>query len=129
MKRVLIVEDQTRDLHIAAGLARDAGFCTADARTSAMAAKLYLENGLRDEGPLPDAIILDLDLGYESGFELMRFWHSNPRLSSIPLIVWTVLGDEQSEICRLFKVSAYVSKLDDPAHLSKALGNLLRAAS
>jgi len=129
MKRLLIVEDQARDLHTAADLARSTGFSVVDARTSAMAAKVYLENGLRDEGTLPDAIILDLDLGYESGFELMRFWHGNPRLSSIPLIVWTVLGDEQREICRLFKVSAYVSKLEDPARLSEALGSLNGAVS
>jgi CheY-like chemotaxis protein len=126
MKRLLIVEDQAHDLHRAADLAQSMGFSVVDARASAMAARLYLENALRDEGPLPDAIILDLDLGYESGFELMRFWHGNPRLSPIPLIVWTVLGDEQREICRLFKVSAYVSKLDDIARLSEALSNLER---
>ena len=51
--------------------------------------------------PLPDLIILDLDLGYESGFELLRFWHRNSELSSIRLIVWTAMGEEQQHICRL----------------------------
>jgi CheY-like chemotaxis protein len=129
MTRLLIVEDQANDLRIAADLARSIGFSIVDARSSAMAAKVYLENGLQGEGPLPEAIILDLDLGYESGFELMRFWHSNPRLSKIPLIIWTVLGDNQREICRLFKVDAYVSKTEDPALLRAALSGLTRAAS
>ena len=99
------------------------------ARSSAMAAKMYLEKGLEEELPLPEAIVLDLDLGYESGFELLRFWHGRPRLAEIPMIVWTVLGDEQREICQLFKVTAYISKTDGVHLLKEALGGLERSVS
>lgn len=128
MTRLLIVEDNPNDLRIAAEVARSMGFTEVEARSSAMNAKLYLENRLQDEA-LPNAIILDLDLGYESGFELLRFWHGHPRLSRIPMIVWTVVGEEQREICELFKVEAYVSKSDGAARLREALGSLARAAS
>lgn len=129
MTRLLIVEDQPKDLRAAADVARSLGFTTIEARASAMAAKVFLEKGLEGENSLPEAIILDLDLGYESGFELMRFWHGNPRLSKIRLIVWTVMGDEQREICQLFKVDAYVSKLGDIGLLREALNGLEHAAS
>jgi len=129
MSRLLVVEDQPNDLRKATELARAAGFTEMEARTSALSAKVYLDKGLDQEIPLPEAIVLDLDLGYESGFELMRFWHGKPQLAKIPLIVWTVMGEEQREICRLFKVTAYVSKLDDGQELRAALGGLARSVS
>jgi hypothetical protein len=38
------------------------------------------------------------------------------------------MGEDQREICRLFKVTAYVSKLDDGQGLREALGGLERSA-
>lgn len=124
MSRILVVEDQPSDLQIAAQTARTAGIADVEARNTAQAAMLYLEKGLRSEHPLPDTIILDLDLGYESGYELLRYWHSSPELKRIPLIVWTILGEEQKEICNLFKVSDYVSKWEGAAALREALKKL-----
>jgi CheY-like chemotaxis protein len=128
MRRLLVVEDQPNDLRMATEAARSVGITDLEARSSAMAARVFLEKGLEGEHTLPDAIILDLDLGYESGFELMRLWHSKPQLAGIPLIVWTVLGEEQREICRLFKVTAFVSKQDGLMQLKEALGGLARSA-
>src|ERR1700752_2737195 len=110
MTRLLVVEDQPGDLQIAADLARSVGIAEIEARTSLHAARGYLEKVLRNEAPLPDGIVLDLDLGYESGYELLRFWHSTPDLRKIPMVVWTLLGEEQREICNLFRVDHYVSK-------------------
>ena len=73
--------------------------------------------------------MLDLDLGYESGFELLRFWHGNPQLAKIPVVVWTILGDQYREICEMFKVSAYIDKAAGIAPLRKALAELTRLAS
>lgn len=122
MKQVLIVEDQTSDLHVAADVAKSLGASTIEARVNATSAKAHLESALEGKQPLPDLIIVDLDLGYESGFELLRYWHGNPRLSQIRLIVWTVMGDEQQEICRLFKVSAVVHKGEGAVALKAAIG-------
>jgi DNA-binding response OmpR family regulator len=121
---VLIVEDHPSDLHMAAEAATASGFSAIEARGSAVMAKAYLEKALQGEQPLPDAIVLDLDLGYDSGFELLRFWHSNPDLSKIPLVVWTVLGEQYREICRMFKVSAYVCKGEDISVLQQVLSGL-----
>ena len=124
MKCLLLVDDQTNDLRIAADAARDLGITEVNAQTSVIRARQYLEKGLEGEVPLPDAIVLDLDLGYESGFELLRFWHSTPRLASIPVIVWSVLEREQ-ELCNLFKIRSFVSKWKGPAAFREALAELI----
>ena len=126
--KLLIVEDQATDLRIAAQAAEGSGFGEVDARSSAGAARLYLEKGLEGTGPMPDAIVLDLDLGYESGFELLRYWHSEPRLSSIPLVVWTVLGDQYRQICQMFKVQAYLDKGEGISTLRNELDGLAKRA-
>jgi CheY-like chemotaxis protein len=124
MTRLLLVEDQPKDLHIAEETARSIGISTIEARTSCQSAKAYLDKALEGEIPLPDGIVLDLDLGYESGYELLRYWHSTPRLAKIPLIVWTLLGEEQREICNLFKVNGYISKWEGVTAFREALGKL-----
>jgi CheY-like chemotaxis protein len=129
MKRLLIVEDQSADLRVAVDVVKSLGVPFVEARTSITAAKAYLESALDSENPLPDLIIVDLDLGYESGFELLRFWHGNPKLSNIHLIVWTVMGEEQREICRMFKVNAIVSKAEGAGALKRAIEPLAAAAS
>jgi DNA-binding response OmpR family regulator len=121
---LLLVEDQASDLKIAANTARAAGIAIIEAQTSLQGARDYLDKGLRGEIPLPDGIVLDLDLGYESGFELLRFWHSTPRLKSIPLLVWSILGQEQREICSLFKVSEFVSKWEGVTAFREALDRM-----
>jgi CheY-like chemotaxis protein len=129
MERLLIVEDQSADLRVAVDVVNSLGVSFIEARTSITAAKAYLEGGLDGNQPLPDLIILDLDLGYESGFELLRFWHGNPKLSNIPLIVWTVMGEEQRDICRMFKVNATVSKTEGAVALKRVIEPLAAAAS
>jgi CheY-like chemotaxis protein len=129
MKRLLIVEDQSADLRVAVDVVKSLGVPYVEARTSTTAAKVYLENTLKEKDALPDLIILDLDLGYESGFELLRFWHRNSELSSIRLIVWTAMGEEQQQICRLFKVNAIVNKAEGMAALKRAIEPLAEAAS
>jgi CheY-like chemotaxis protein len=127
--QVLIVEDQPYDLRIAAAAAQESGFSDVESRSSTTAAREFLENGLNGSDRLPDAIVLDLDLGYESGFELLRFWHSDPRLSKISVVVWTVLGEQYREICEMFKVSGYIDKGAGIGPLRNALGGLARLAS
>jgi len=127
--QVLIVEDQPNDLRIAVAAAHESGYSDVEARSSTTAAREFLEKALNVNGRLPDAIVLDLDLGYESGFELLRFWHSDPRLSKIAMIVWTVLGDQYREICEMFKVNGYLDKGAGIGPLRTALGGLAQLAS
>jgi CheY-like chemotaxis protein len=121
MNCLLVVEDQPSDLKVATDAAHSTGVSVVESQTTIGGARAFLEKGLRGEIPLPDGIVLDLDLGYESGFELLRFWHSTPRLKSIPVLVWTILGQEQREICSLFKVNEFVSKWEGKEAFQEAL--------
>lgn len=129
MENVLIVDDQASDARIVTDVVTSLGATNVVVRTSAGAAQVYLQSALDGKAPLPDLMVVDLDLGYESGFELLRFWHGNPKLASVQMVVWTVMGEEQQEICRLFKVHAVVSKLAGAAALKGALEPRARAAS
>jgi CheY-like chemotaxis protein len=123
VKTLLLVDDQPNDLRIATEAARDLGITEVSAQNSMMRARQYLEKALEGEVPLPDGIVLDLDLGYESGYELLRFWYSTPKLSAIPVLIWSVL-DREREICDLFKVKLFVSKWQGPNAFREALAQL-----
>ena len=109
MRELLVIDDTSGDLKKAAEIAESVGFDKIQTRSSMLAAASLLDEGLAGKATLPDAIVLDLDLGLDSGFELLRKWHSTPRLAQIPILVWSVL-DEHRELCELFKITSYVSK-------------------
>ena len=124
IQRLLLIENEAKDIRFATELARAAGIPHVEAKATLRGAMECLEKGLAGSEPLPEAIVLDLDLGYDSGYELIRFWHTTPRLSRIPLIVWSILGDEQREMCSLFKVNRYVGKWEGAVAFREALEKL-----
>lgn len=109
MSTLLIVEDDPNDLYAAAEMAEKLGF-SVEAKSTASSARAYLEAAIDNRGTSPDVVILDLDLGYDSGHELLRFWHKNRDRLNARVVVWTKLGKDQEEVCNLFKVDAVVSK-------------------
>lgn len=121
MKRILIVEDQPTDLRLATEVAQNMGFQEIEARTTTGDARARLNEGIEGKQELPDVILLDLDLGYESGYELLRFWYKNPQLETVRMVVWTVMGNEEREMCRLFGVHEFVPKWEGSAGLKKIL--------
>jgi len=124
MPLLLVLEDNPVDLRKAVDIGKRAGFNEVEVYGYASEAKAYLGKALSGDVPVPAGMIVDLDLGIESGFELMRFWHSTPRLKAIPLIVWTVMGEHQREICRLFGATHFISKDDDINILKDALAKI-----
>jgi CheY-like chemotaxis protein len=128
LKSLLLVDDRPNDLRIAAEAARDLGITEISTQTSAMKARLHLEKALEGEVPLPDGIVLDLDMGHDSGFELLRFWYSTPRLATIPVLIWSVM-DREKQICELFKVKSFVSKWEGPKALREELRSYRLRAS
>ena len=81
MEPLLVLEDNAEDLRIATDIALKAGFSDVLAQTSSKMAEVFLANAIEDRKPLPEAMILDLDLGGESGIELLRFF---TRIGSFP---------------------------------------------
>ena len=129
IERLLIVENEPKDLLQAAETARAAGISAVEAKTSYESARTLLERGLRGELSLPDAIVLDLDLGHDSGHELLRFWYSSPGLTSIPMVVWSRLGEGQKEVCEAFRIRAFVSKCEGIAALRRVLEDIRKSSS
>ena len=119
--RLLVVEDDAKDMKRAAEVAKLAGFSEVEGKSNPKAAERSLEERLAHQKGLPDGILLDLDFGDQSGYELLRFLHSNAGLRSIPIVVWSVLGEEQKELCRLFQVRQYVGKWEGDDALREAL--------
>jgi CheY-like chemotaxis protein len=130
MAKVLIVEDQATDAHLAADVVRSLGISDSEieARSTAGSAKVYLESALeKNEGP--DLIVLDLDLGYDSGHEVLRYWHTHRGPHRPRMVVWTAMGNEQQEMCKLFNVDAVVSKHEGAEALAAAVRPLAAKAS
>lgn len=124
IQHLLLIENETKDIRFATELAHSVGISDVEAKTTLHGAMEWLKKGLAGREPLPDGIVLDLDLGYESGYELIRFWHITPGLSQIPLIVWSILGDEHREMCSLFKINHYVGKWEGARAFREALERL-----
>lgn len=118
---ILIVENDSRDVLIAADVARSVGLVQLRTFENATKAMRFLETAMEGKVSLPDAILVDLDLGYESGYDVLRLWHLSPRLSAIPLFVWSVLGGRHESMCELFKVTAFVPKWKGKDGLRDAL--------
>jgi CheY-like chemotaxis protein len=123
---LFILEDNPSDIRRAADVGRQAGFTEFETTRYASSALVYLEKAMSGSVPAPNAILIDLDLGVESGFELLRFWHSTPQLKPIPLIVLTATGEHNRRICTFFGVHSFVSKDDNSHVLLEALAKSIR---
>jgi CheY-like chemotaxis protein len=106
MVRVLIVEDDISDIRSAAAVFKRLGVPDADVEAvrSVAVGVLRLQDAVDGLRPPPYLVLLDLDFTCESGFEILRFWRSNPKLKQTRIVVWTSMGDRQVEISRLFGV-------------------------
>jgi DNA-binding response OmpR family regulator len=121
---VLIVEDNARDMQFAKDVTRDAGFKAINAETSLQGAEKYLQGALEGVHRMPDAIVLDLVLGLDSGFDLLRLRYTTPLLANVPVIVWTEHDEHNDTVCKLFKVDAFVGKWTGAAGLRQAIRDL-----
>jgi CheY-like chemotaxis protein len=121
---VLVVEDSVADLNACVSALQKMGIAQLDALSNVRAAMLRLEE--INEGRLakPDLIILDLNFSSESGFEVLRYWKSNPPLRSIPVIIWTGLGENEQELCRAFGVHRVVAKWAGGQALQEAVSSV-----
>lgn len=119
--RLLLVEGAAQDIHLALETAHSIGITEIETRTTLDSALTSLERGLRDEHRLPDIIVVDVELGLDSGYELMRYWRGSPRLTQIPLLAWSRLSHQHRGLSAVFKVTDYVSKWDGPEALKAAL--------
>ena len=103
-KRVLVVEDNQLNLKLFCDLLRAHDFAAEgiqDAREAVASARTFN----------PDLVIMDIQLPYVSGLELIAQMKRDQRLRSIPIMAVTAYsGREDEERIRAAGATAYVSK-------------------
>ncbi|HEX5434198.1 MAG TPA: response regulator [Candidatus Angelobacter sp.] len=117
----LIVEDNNADLAQSAAILKKLQFDTVEATNTVADAIMHLLDAMDGKRPAPDLILLDLSFTRESGFEVLRHWKSNrAHLKNTRIIVWTVMGETEQQLCRYFGVDV-VPKWAGPLELENAL--------
>ena len=82
MANVFIVEDNASHLRHAKLLISNLGVREVDSASTVGAAVRYLDEIVEGKREAPALMILDLALGYESGFEVLRRWKGDPHLKA-----------------------------------------------
>ncbi len=113
----VIIEDTRKDVQRASQVLKQAGVDNPAVFTFVPAALMFLEDVVSGARSCPDLMILDLDFGSESGFEVLRFYKAHPKLKHCQIIVWTMLGETEHELCRLFGIQHFISKQNSDATL------------
>jgi CheY-like chemotaxis protein len=126
---VVIVEDTRKDVQRASHVLQQAGVNNPAVFTFVPAALMFLEDVVSGARSCPDLMILDLDFGSESGFEVLRFYKAHPELKQCHVIVWTVMGNREQELCQLFGVTHFLSKHKTDANLLSLIKDVRDSSS
>jgi CheY-like chemotaxis protein len=121
MKEIIIIEDSISDAQRAARLLETIGAANLRLFRRVDEGIDYLNRVASGEIPCPRLILLDLEFGRESGFEVLRFCNSHSELKDCRVVVWTVMGSLEKKICKYFGVKNVLSKDDDEKEILQAL--------
>jgi CheY-like chemotaxis protein len=126
MRRVLIIEDTPSDVRQSTLVVKKLGAEDVVALNNIAEAMLLLQDVAEGTKEAPDLILLDLSFPRESGFEILRYWKSNPKIHQIHVVVWTVMGETEKKLCQFFGVDDVVPKWAGPKELEAALKNFIQ---
>jgi CheY-like chemotaxis protein len=120
--QVVIIEDSSDDLRTATRVLNGIGIREVATFSRIPEAMIYLEEIAAGGRDCPDLMLLDLNLGNDSGFEVLRYYKSNPSLQKCKIIVWSGSGAIEKELCKHFGVEC-VDKGEGEAALATAIWN------
>ena len=108
MTRLLLVEDNEADVVLMQEALREAGL---DPDLSVATDGECAMAELRDGGPLPDLMLLDLNLPRKDGREVLSEVKADPALAGVPVIVLTT-SQSPSDVAFAYRnhANAYVRK-------------------
>jgi CheY-like chemotaxis protein len=118
---VVVIEDSAKDAKQATRLLNRVNIENVTVFSLIPAVLMYLEDVVEGKRTCPDLILVDLVVGADSGFEVLRYYKAHPELSACQVVVWTVMGDVQHELCKCFGVQHIVAKADGVSALLKVL--------
>ncbi len=114
---ILLVEDNPGDIRLTKEAFKEGQISnTLHVATDGIEALdyLYRRDGYEDV-PMPDIVLLDLNLPRKNGDEVLEEINEDPSLSSIPVIILTS-SDAEEDVIRSYElqVNAYLTKPVDP---------------
>jgi CheY-like chemotaxis protein len=125
-KVVLLIEDQPHASDVCTKALHDLGFDGVQLITNITEAGQHFDDIVEKLTTAPAAIVLDLGLGNDSGFTLLRQCHAEPRLQNVPILVWTKDSDDLARTFSMYLgAQDFLLKSDDPAELRSALQRLM----
>jgi DNA-binding NarL/FixJ family response regulator len=115
MLRCLIVDDSPRFLSAARGLLEREGVTVVGtARTGTDAAQMV-------ERARPDVVLVDIDLGGESGFDVVRQLHQGGDLSPRTILISTHAEQDYEDLIAASPAVGFVAKAEVSASAIRAL--------
>ena len=125
-KVILLIEDQSHASDACTKALHELGFDGVQLITKVEEAVQHLDDIVSNLTAAPAAIVLDLGLGNDSGFEVLRKCHAEPILQQVPILVWTKHRDDLAKTFSEFLgAQDFLIKSDDEKELRDALQRLL----
>jgi len=123
--KLLVAEDSEFDLFLfkralqRAGIACDAYFVS-DGQEAMDYFRGLDQFADRQIYPLPDVLLLDINMPRLSGFDVLKWLKAQPSLSSTPVIIFSSSQDNR-DVSRAYSLGAnsYMSKVTEPQRLAE----------
>lgn len=127
--RVLLVEDNPADVYLTE-LLLERSHASCELHIARDGEEALSELGLADrprQRPLPDLVLLDLNLPKVDGWEVLRRIKSHPELQVLPVVVLSsTTSTREVNLCYELKANAFVRKLDEVTRMEDAMRSLAR---
>jgi CheY-like chemotaxis protein len=125
-KVILLIEDDSSSSDACAAALHELGYDGVQLITHVMQAEQHLDDIVASLTDAPAGIVLDLGLGLDSGFAVLRKCHAHPRLQQVPILVWTKHSDDlAATFSRYLGAQDFLVKSSDEQALRDALRRLL----
>jgi CheY-like chemotaxis protein len=119
MKKILVIEDNERNLYLMKFIIEKLGHELVEARDGAEGLRLAGETA-------PDLILLDIQLPVMDGYAVAAAIRADPRIAAIPIIAVTsfaMVGDREK--CLAAGCTSYMEKPIDPEKFLAEIGKYL----
>jgi two-component system, chemotaxis family, response regulator Rcp1 len=127
---VLVIEDTIQDRANVEDALESIGITNVKTVIDGGHAIEFLSEKMSGNQPIPDAVLLDLNLPLVSGHEVLRFCKKNPQFKSMKVIVLSRLSSENEiQVCYYMGATRYIHKTPDPSSLERELRSALFADS